>query len=162
MKFTKVPMSYGLVVFLRFCGSVHLYKDSAITTLVSKYFEALCTAFVFTSVGVSRWIEASSLIHFATCYLANLPVSKTADVQTLIIYFPCSSTRCREGYQGIRCDQFLPKTDSILSDPSKTPPLCTSALNINICHQTVTCWTSDQSDAVLDRISTLHGICLCL
>lgn len=27
--------------------------------------------------------------------------------------------RCREGYQGIRCDQFLPKTDSILSDPSK-------------------------------------------
>ncbi|TKS85972.1 Pro-neuregulin-3, membrane-bound isoform [Collichthys lucidus] len=25
--------------------------------------------------------------------------------------------RCREGYQGIRCDQFLPKTDSILSDP---------------------------------------------
>lgn len=29
------------------------------------------------------------------------------------------SARCREGYQGIRCDQFLPKTDSILSDPSK-------------------------------------------
>lgn len=27
--------------------------------------------------------------------------------------------RCREGYQGIRCDQFLPKTDSILSDPSE-------------------------------------------
>ncbi|CAL8369617.1 unnamed protein product, partial [Gadus morhua 'NCC'] len=24
---------------------------------------------------------------------------------------------CREGYQGIRCDQFLPKTDSILADP---------------------------------------------
>ncbi|KAF3707946.1 Pro-neuregulin-3, membrane-bound isoform [Channa argus] len=28
--------------------------------------------------------------------------------------------RCREGYQGIRCDQFLPKTDSILSDPTVT------------------------------------------
>lgn len=26
--------------------------------------------------------------------------------------------RCKEGYQGVRCDQFLPKTDSILSDPS--------------------------------------------
>ncbi|KAI1887221.1 hypothetical protein AGOR_G00203950 [Albula goreensis] len=26
--------------------------------------------------------------------------------------------RCKEGYQGIRCDQFLPKTDSILSDPT--------------------------------------------
>uniref|UniRef100_A0A3P8ZX56 EGF-like domain-containing protein n=1 Tax=Esox lucius TaxID=8010 RepID=A0A3P8ZX56_ESOLU len=26
--------------------------------------------------------------------------------------------RCKEGYQGLRCDQFVPKTDSILSDPS--------------------------------------------
>ncbi|XP_041116305.1 pro-neuregulin-3, membrane-bound isoform-like [Polyodon spathula] len=25
--------------------------------------------------------------------------------------------RCKEGYQGVRCDQFLPKTDSVLSDP---------------------------------------------
>ncbi|MCJ8730947.1 hypothetical protein PDJAM_G00190940 [Pangasius djambal] len=25
---------------------------------------------------------------------------------------------CKEGFQGIRCDQFLPKTDSILSDPT--------------------------------------------
>ncbi|XP_035260614.1 pro-neuregulin-3, membrane-bound isoform-like isoform X2 [Anguilla anguilla] len=25
--------------------------------------------------------------------------------------------RCKEGYQGIRCNHFLPKTDSILSDP---------------------------------------------
>ncbi|XP_031434662.1 pro-neuregulin-3, membrane-bound isoform isoform X2 [Clupea harengus] len=27
--------------------------------------------------------------------------------------------RCKEGFQGIRCDQFLPKTDSILSDPTE-------------------------------------------
>ncbi|GAA6096972.1 pro-neuregulin-3, membrane-bound isoform [Tachysurus ichikawai] len=27
--------------------------------------------------------------------------------------------RCKEGFQGIRCDQFLPKTDSILSDPKR-------------------------------------------
>ncbi|XP_075073262.1 pro-neuregulin-3, membrane-bound isoform isoform X2 [Mixophyes fleayi] len=26
--------------------------------------------------------------------------------------------RCKEGYQGVRCDQFLPKTDSVLSDPN--------------------------------------------
>ncbi|KAK6487420.1 pro-neuregulin-3 [Huso huso] len=31
--------------------------------------------------------------------------------------------RCKEGYQGVRCDQFLPKTDSILSDPSTFPHL---------------------------------------
>ncbi|XP_069096753.1 pro-neuregulin-3, membrane-bound isoform isoform X1 [Pleurodeles waltl] len=27
--------------------------------------------------------------------------------------------RCKEGYQGVRCDQFLPKTDSIMSDPTE-------------------------------------------
>ncbi|XP_028975926.1 pro-neuregulin-3, membrane-bound isoform isoform X2 [Esox lucius] len=27
--------------------------------------------------------------------------------------------RCKEGYQGLRCDQFVPKTDSILSDPNE-------------------------------------------
>ncbi|XP_073542071.1 pro-neuregulin-3, membrane-bound isoform isoform X1 [Phyllobates terribilis] len=26
--------------------------------------------------------------------------------------------RCKEGYHGVRCDQFLPKTDSVLSDPT--------------------------------------------
>ncbi|XP_036399380.1 pro-neuregulin-3, membrane-bound isoform [Megalops cyprinoides] len=31
--------------------------------------------------------------------------------------------RCKEGYQGVRCDQFLPKTDSILSDPSTSDHL---------------------------------------
>uniref|UniRef100_A0A3B4VJM0 EGF-like domain-containing protein n=1 Tax=Seriola dumerili TaxID=41447 RepID=A0A3B4VJM0_SERDU len=25
---------------------------------------------------------------------------------------------CKEGYHGLRCDQFVPKTDAILSDPS--------------------------------------------
>nr|XP_057920844.1 pro-neuregulin-3, membrane-bound isoform isoform X2 [Doryrhamphus excisus] len=32
---------------------------------------------------------------------------------------PHKHCKCREGYQGIRCDQFLPKTDSILSDPNQ-------------------------------------------
>eukprot|EP00062_Callorhinchus_milii_P017895 gi/632970790/ref/XP_007901843.1/ PREDICTED: pro-neuregulin-3, membrane-bound isoform [Callorhinchus milii] len=27
--------------------------------------------------------------------------------------------RCKDGYQGVRCDQYLPKTDSILSDPTE-------------------------------------------
>ncbi|KAK2853086.1 hypothetical protein Q7C36_008287 [Tachysurus vachellii] len=31
---------------------------------------------------------------------------------------PHKHCRCKEGFQGIRCDQFLPKTDSILSDPT--------------------------------------------
>uniref|UniRef100_A0A673JP36 Pro-neuregulin-3, membrane-bound isoform n=1 Tax=Sinocyclocheilus rhinocerous TaxID=307959 RepID=A0A673JP36_9TELE len=32
---------------------------------------------------------------------------------------PHKHCRCKEGFQGIRCDQFLPKTDSMLSDPSE-------------------------------------------
>uniref|UniRef100_A0A3Q4N0X9 EGF-like domain-containing protein n=1 Tax=Neolamprologus brichardi TaxID=32507 RepID=A0A3Q4N0X9_NEOBR len=31
--------------------------------------------------------------------------------------------RCKEGYHGLRCDQFVPKTDAILSDPSTLPIL---------------------------------------
>uniref|UniRef100_A0A8C7VGI6 EGF-like domain-containing protein n=1 Tax=Oncorhynchus mykiss TaxID=8022 RepID=A0A8C7VGI6_ONCMY len=31
--------------------------------------------------------------------------------------------RCKEGYHGLRCDQFVPKTDSILSDPSTCLPV---------------------------------------
>lgn len=31
------------------------------------------------------------------------------------ILFSC---RCKEGYRGLRCDQFVPKTDPILSNPS--------------------------------------------
>uniref|UniRef100_A0AAY4ATJ1 EGF-like domain-containing protein n=1 Tax=Denticeps clupeoides TaxID=299321 RepID=A0AAY4ATJ1_9TELE len=35
--------------------------------------------------------------------------------------------RCKERYHGLRCDQFVPKTDSILSDPSRclSPVHCT-------------------------------------
>ncbi|XP_016104238.1 pro-neuregulin-3, membrane-bound isoform-like [Sinocyclocheilus grahami] len=32
-------------------------------------------------------------------------------------FAPCHP-RCKEGYRGLRCDQFVPKTDSILSDPT--------------------------------------------
>lgn len=30
--------------------------------------------------------------------------------------------RCKEGYRGLRCDQFVPKTDPILSNPSMFYP----------------------------------------
>lgn len=35
-----------------------------------------------------------------------------------VCLFFCLSCRCKEGYHGLRCDQFVPKTDAILSDPS--------------------------------------------
>ncbi|CAL8391607.1 unnamed protein product [Arctogadus glacialis] len=47
---------------------------------------------------------------------------------------------CREGYQGIRCDQFLPKTDSILADPSS----CVSGHRLRLTADGVPClpWSS--------------------
>ncbi|TNN80086.1 Pro-neuregulin-3, membrane-bound isoform [Liparis tanakae] len=29
-----------------------------------------------------------------------------------------NASKCKEGYHGLRCDQFVPKTDALLSDPS--------------------------------------------
>lgn len=40
----------------------------------------------------------------------------------LFFFFFFLSYRCKEGYHGLRCDQFVPKTDAILSDPSTLPP----------------------------------------
>lgn len=39
----------------------------------------------------------------------------------LCLFFPPICCRCKEGYHGLRCDQFVPKTDAILSDPSMLP-----------------------------------------
>ncbi|XP_069466927.1 pro-neuregulin-3, membrane-bound isoform isoform X2 [Ambystoma mexicanum] len=39
--------------------------------------------------------------------------------------------RCKEGYQGVRCDQFLPKTDSILSDPKSADVYQRQVLSIS-------------------------------
>ena len=45
----------------------------------------------------------------------------------------CFRHQVSRGYQGIRCDQFLPKTDTILADPSK----CTSIYCITLIHQII-------------------------
>lgn len=37
------------------------------------------------------------------------------------LFFSC---RCKEGYRGLRCDQFVPKTDPILSNPSMCKHAC--------------------------------------
>lgn len=39
-------------------------------------------------------------------------------ISNLSLFPPSLSHRCKEGYHGLRCDQFVPKTDAILSDPS--------------------------------------------
>uniref|UniRef100_A0A667XT99 Pro-neuregulin-3, membrane-bound isoform n=1 Tax=Myripristis murdjan TaxID=586833 RepID=A0A667XT99_9TELE len=66
--------------------------------------------------------------HFKPCHEKDLAYCLNGGECFVIetLSGPHKHCKCREGYQGIRCDQFLPKTDSILSDPSKTPPLHTS------------------------------------
>ncbi|XP_041722276.1 pro-neuregulin-3, membrane-bound isoform-like isoform X1 [Coregonus clupeaformis] len=58
--------------------------------------------------------------HFKQCHEKDLAYCLN-DGECFVIETlsgPHKHCRCREGYQGIRCDQFLPKTDSILSDPT--------------------------------------------
>ncbi|XP_061666858.1 uncharacterized protein nrg3b isoform X2 [Syngnathoides biaculeatus] len=38
--------------------------------------------------------------------------------------------RCKEGYHGLRCDQFVPKTDAILSDPKRADTYQRQVLSI--------------------------------
>uniref|UniRef100_A0A3Q4MHK3 Pro-neuregulin-3, membrane-bound isoform n=1 Tax=Neolamprologus brichardi TaxID=32507 RepID=A0A3Q4MHK3_NEOBR len=60
--------------------------------------------------------------HFKPCHEKDLAYCLNGGECFVIetLSGPHKHCKCREGYQGIRCDQFLPKTDSILSDPSKT------------------------------------------
>ncbi|KAF7668398.1 hypothetical protein LDENG_00015410, partial [Lucifuga dentata] len=56
--------------------------------------------------------------------------------------------RCKEGYHGLRCDQFVPKTDAILSDP-------TDELGIEFMESSDT-----YQRQVLSIFSIASGICL--
>ncbi|XP_031735110.1 pro-neuregulin-3, membrane-bound isoform isoform X1 [Anarrhichthys ocellatus] len=57
--------------------------------------------------------------HFKPCHEKDLAYCLNGGECFVIetLSGPHKHCKCREGYQGIRCDQFLPKTDSILSDP---------------------------------------------
>ncbi|KAM7385232.1 hypothetical protein PAMP_001326 [Pampus punctatissimus] len=58
--------------------------------------------------------------HFKPCHEKDLTYCLNGGECFVIetLSGPHKHCKCREGYQGIRCDQFLPKTDSILSDPT--------------------------------------------
>lgn len=87
-----------------------------------------------------------SALYRSSLHLSGFPSSKLASFQSLLRWcFPAElwcilvelsqfrcyvtlcdsflafflSHRCKEGYHGLRCDQFVPKSDAILSDPSK-------------------------------------------
>lgn len=76
-------------------------------------------SYLHLSHNMNRLLMCSSYIyiHCRDIYFFwNTYLTLWHIINFLHVYFP----RCREGYQGIRCDQFLPKTDSVLSDPSKS------------------------------------------
>uniref|UniRef100_A0A3B5QHN8 Pro-neuregulin-3, membrane-bound isoform n=1 Tax=Xiphophorus maculatus TaxID=8083 RepID=A0A3B5QHN8_XIPMA len=73
--------------------------------------------------------------HFKPCHEKDLAYCLNGGECFVIetLSGPHKHCKCREGYQGIRCDQFLPKTDSILSDPSKRL-LCSLCINTKFKH----------------------------
>ncbi|KAJ0004873.1 hypothetical protein NQD34_011087 [Periophthalmus magnuspinnatus] len=58
--------------------------------------------------------------HFKPCHEKDLAYCLNGGECFVIetLSGPHKHCKCREGYQRIRCDQFLPKTDSVLSDPN--------------------------------------------
>ncbi|KTG31578.1 hypothetical protein cypCar_00017763 [Cyprinus carpio] len=92
-----------------------------------------------------------------------------------------ASTRCKEGFQGIRCDQFLPKTDSILSDPNASH-MCyiylflnssKCVVHVSSCFLLLVCFVPTESKEVYKRqvmsitciamgISFLGTLCMAL
>uniref|UniRef100_A0A8C4EG32 Pro-neuregulin-3, membrane-bound isoform n=1 Tax=Dicentrarchus labrax TaxID=13489 RepID=A0A8C4EG32_DICLA len=79
-------------------------------------------------VVINRWEKSTSPTvpplhseHFKPCHEKDLAYCLNGGECFVIetLSGPHKHCKCREGYQGIRCDQFLPKTDSILSDPSE-------------------------------------------
>uniref|UniRef100_A0A3Q3RUU8 EGF-like domain-containing protein n=1 Tax=Mastacembelus armatus TaxID=205130 RepID=A0A3Q3RUU8_9TELE len=72
-------------------------------------------------VVINHWEKSNSPMHFKPCHEKDLAYCLNGGECFVIetLSGPHKHCKCREGYQGIRCDQFLPKTDSILSDPSK-------------------------------------------
>lgn len=87
-------------------------------------------SFLYLLICIIRLLERRSLTSFSlvarfvSSRASLLPESEPdPNASHLMRHSPSVSFRCKEGFQGIRCDQFLPKTDSILSDPSECPIL---------------------------------------
>uniref|UniRef100_A0A4W5RWV6 Pro-neuregulin-3, membrane-bound isoform n=1 Tax=Hucho hucho TaxID=62062 RepID=A0A4W5RWV6_9TELE len=109
------------------------------------YFFSDIISFFFLSFSVSLFCNfdifsaASPTIpqmrseHFKQCHVKDLAYCLN-DGECFVIETlsgPHKHCRCKEGYQGIRCDQFLPKTDSILSDPKMNLSLNVDGLSIH-------------------------------
>uniref|UniRef100_A0A4W5JLC4 Pro-neuregulin-3, membrane-bound isoform n=1 Tax=Hucho hucho TaxID=62062 RepID=A0A4W5JLC4_9TELE len=95
------------------------------TNIISILFSLSFSVFLFCHLSIfpaaSPTIPPLVSEHFKQCHEKDLAYCLN-DGECFVIETlsgPHKHCRCREGYQGIRCDQFLPKTDSILSDPSK-------------------------------------------
>lgn len=90
------------------CISPHYLKSSVSTSLFMVH-SVFTPGFLF-----SVWLIGVSLLilYLSTSCSVRLPSN------LIFVSFVSLSYRCKEGYHGLRCDQFVPKTDAILSDPS--------------------------------------------
>ncbi|KAM6916661.1 pro-neuregulin-3, membrane-bound isoform 1-T1 [Xenentodon cancila] len=96
--------------------------------------------------------------HFKPCHEKDLAYCLNGGECFVIetLSGPHKHCKCREGYQGIRCDQFLPKTDSILSDPSVSL-FCFSTESKDVYKRQVLSITS-----IAMAISLLGTLCMAL
>ncbi|XP_020565061.1 pro-neuregulin-3, membrane-bound isoform isoform X3 [Oryzias latipes] len=101
-----------------------LHDSTQIWTAERTTTEAVSTTITTRSYGhrktPSPTVPPLHSEHFKPCHDKDLAYCLNGGECFVIetLSGPHKHCKCREGYQGIRCDQFLPKTDSILSDPN--------------------------------------------
>lgn len=89
--------------------------QSSVNTSLFAVHSAFCPIFLFSTwfIRVSLQLIVHALLWY---FLLGLTSFKSCF--SLFCLSLSLSYRCKEGYHGLRCDQFVPKTDAILSDPS--------------------------------------------
>lgn len=125
------------------------------------FFSMSVWGFLFVLTYTWKATDANATLNIKLClsFYSQLKAKTSSDcyssswwlIPCLFVCMFCG--RCREGYQGIRCDQFLPKTDSILSDPSEfSNSLHKSSVTCSVQKQTGLNWRGspfwDSSDDI--------------
>lgn len=127
-----IPVSHVLSVRLQaLLGPAQLSSRSSLpshpTLLMDSVYlpplpQVLSEHFTFYGpFGLRSWFPVLSRTYLSVSSHSLLKYSllgQTAIKSHFCLFCLSLSYRCKEGYHGLRCDQFVPKTDAILSDPS--------------------------------------------
>lgn len=103
-----VPLYLSTQRALHFVPFIHFFLPICFLFSYFLIWKSLQLMFSRWALMLLAWIVSLLTLNLALCLFSPL------------------CCRCKEGYHGLRCDQFVPKTDAILSDPSMLPAVILS------------------------------------